>query len=136
VGLERGPLSLVNNLRSYLNENVAAPGLDRSVGIVCLRTKTTEFFFMTLRLRFQVREICFSSPERPDRLWAHKGAYPMGTAAPFSRLKCPGRETEISHPSSARARMRAVASLPNAASWAGVNSLSIWKNLPFPYIIF
>jgi hypothetical protein len=28
VGLERGPLSLVNNLRSYLEEIVAAPGLD------------------------------------------------------------------------------------------------------------
>jgi hypothetical protein len=28
VGLERGPLSLVNNLRSYLNEKVAAPGLE------------------------------------------------------------------------------------------------------------
>jgi hypothetical protein len=28
VGLERGPLSLVNNLRSYLEETVAAPGLE------------------------------------------------------------------------------------------------------------
>jgi hypothetical protein len=28
VGLERSPLSLVNNLRSYLEEIVAAPGLD------------------------------------------------------------------------------------------------------------
>jgi hypothetical protein len=28
VGLERGPLSLVNNLRSYLEEIVAAPGLE------------------------------------------------------------------------------------------------------------
>jgi hypothetical protein len=28
VGLERGPLSLVNNLRSYLEELVAAPGLE------------------------------------------------------------------------------------------------------------
>jgi hypothetical protein len=28
VGLERGPLSLVNNLSSYLNEKVAAPGLE------------------------------------------------------------------------------------------------------------
>jgi hypothetical protein len=28
VGLERGPLSLVNNLRSYLNGKVAAPGLE------------------------------------------------------------------------------------------------------------
>jgi hypothetical protein len=77
VGLERGPLSLVNNLRSYLEERVAAPGLenrsydrrdslrlprdtlyplklalasltggDRSIGIVRLRTKTTEFFFI------------------------------------------------------------------------------------------
>jgi hypothetical protein len=27
VGLERGPLRLVNNLRSYLEEIVAAPGL-------------------------------------------------------------------------------------------------------------
>jgi hypothetical protein len=33
VGLERGPLSLVNNLRSYLEEIVAAPGLEnRSYG--------------------------------------------------------------------------------------------------------
>jgi hypothetical protein len=33
VGLERGPLSLVNNLRSYLNGKVAAPGLEsRSYG--------------------------------------------------------------------------------------------------------
>jgi hypothetical protein len=76
VGLEQGPLSLVSNLRSYLNEKIAAPclhnqsygrrdslclprntlcplklalasltGGDRSVGIVRLRTKTTEFFF-------------------------------------------------------------------------------------------
>jgi hypothetical protein len=28
VGLERGPLSLVNNLRSYLEETVEAPGLE------------------------------------------------------------------------------------------------------------
>jgi hypothetical protein len=28
VGLERGPLRLVNNLRSYLEEIVAAPGLE------------------------------------------------------------------------------------------------------------
>jgi hypothetical protein len=28
VGLEWGPHSLVNNLRSYLNEIVAAPGLE------------------------------------------------------------------------------------------------------------
>jgi hypothetical protein len=28
VGLERGPLGLVNNLRSYLEEIVAAPGLE------------------------------------------------------------------------------------------------------------
>jgi hypothetical protein len=28
VGLERAPLSLVNNLRSYLEEIVAAPGLE------------------------------------------------------------------------------------------------------------
>jgi hypothetical protein len=28
VGMERGPLSLVNNLRSYLEEIVAAPGLE------------------------------------------------------------------------------------------------------------
>jgi hypothetical protein len=28
VGLERGPLSLVNNLSSYLEEIVAAPGLE------------------------------------------------------------------------------------------------------------
>jgi hypothetical protein len=28
VGLDRGPLSLVNNLRSYLEEIVAAPGLE------------------------------------------------------------------------------------------------------------
>jgi hypothetical protein len=28
VGLERGPLSLVNNLRSYLEEIVAVPGLE------------------------------------------------------------------------------------------------------------
>jgi hypothetical protein len=28
VGLERGPLSLVNDLRSYLEETVAAPGVD------------------------------------------------------------------------------------------------------------
>jgi hypothetical protein len=28
VGLERGPLSLENNLRSYLEEIVAAPGLE------------------------------------------------------------------------------------------------------------
>jgi hypothetical protein len=28
VGLEWGPLSLVNNLRSYLNRKVAAPGLE------------------------------------------------------------------------------------------------------------
>jgi hypothetical protein len=28
MGLERGPLSLVNNLRSYLEEIVAAPGLE------------------------------------------------------------------------------------------------------------
>jgi hypothetical protein len=28
VGLERGPLSLVNNLRSYLEEIIAAPGLE------------------------------------------------------------------------------------------------------------
>jgi hypothetical protein len=28
VGLERGPLSLVYNLRSYLEEIVAAPGLE------------------------------------------------------------------------------------------------------------
>jgi hypothetical protein len=28
VGLERGPLSLVNDLRSYLEEIVAAPGLE------------------------------------------------------------------------------------------------------------
>jgi hypothetical protein len=33
VGLELGPLSLVNNLRSYLEEKVAAPGLEnRSYG--------------------------------------------------------------------------------------------------------
>jgi hypothetical protein len=33
VGLERGPFSLVNNLRSYLEEIVAAPGLEtRSYG--------------------------------------------------------------------------------------------------------
>jgi hypothetical protein len=33
VGLERGPLSLVNNSRSYLEETVAAPGLqNRSYG--------------------------------------------------------------------------------------------------------
>jgi hypothetical protein len=33
VGLERGPVSLVNNLRSYLEEIVAAAGLeDRSYG--------------------------------------------------------------------------------------------------------
>jgi hypothetical protein len=28
VGMERGPLSLVNTLRSYLEEIVAAPGLE------------------------------------------------------------------------------------------------------------
>jgi hypothetical protein len=28
MGLERGPLSLVNNLRSYLEEILAAPGLE------------------------------------------------------------------------------------------------------------
>jgi hypothetical protein len=28
VGLEQGPLSLVNNLRSYLEETVAAPGIE------------------------------------------------------------------------------------------------------------
>jgi hypothetical protein len=28
VGLERGPLSLMNNLRSYLEEIVAAPGVE------------------------------------------------------------------------------------------------------------
>jgi hypothetical protein len=28
VGLERGPLSFVNNLRSYLEEIVAAPSLE------------------------------------------------------------------------------------------------------------
>jgi hypothetical protein len=75
VGLERGPLSLVNNLTSYLEETLAVPGLenrsydrrdslrwprntlsplklalasltggDRSIGIVRLRTKTTEFY--------------------------------------------------------------------------------------------
>jgi hypothetical protein len=33
VGVERGPLSLVNNLSSYLEEIVAAPGLEnRSYG--------------------------------------------------------------------------------------------------------
>jgi hypothetical protein len=33
VGLERGPLSLVNNLWSYLEEIVAAPGIEnRSYG--------------------------------------------------------------------------------------------------------
>jgi hypothetical protein len=33
VGLERGPLSLVNNSRSYLEQIVAAPGLEnRSYG--------------------------------------------------------------------------------------------------------
>jgi hypothetical protein len=75
VGLERGPLSLVRIIRSYLNGKVAAPGLEnrdyghgdplrwprdtlcqlklaltspagfgRSVGIVRLRTNTTELF--------------------------------------------------------------------------------------------
>jgi hypothetical protein len=43
VGLERGPLSLVNNLSSYLNEKVAAPGLEstkiRSEGFVALTTQ-------------------------------------------------------------------------------------------------
>jgi hypothetical protein len=43
VGLERGPLSLVNNFRSYLNEKVAAPGLEsrklRSEGFVALTTQ-------------------------------------------------------------------------------------------------
>jgi hypothetical protein len=43
MGLERGPLSLVNNLRSYLNEKVAAPGLEsrklRSEGFVALTTQ-------------------------------------------------------------------------------------------------
>jgi hypothetical protein len=43
VGLERGPLSLVNNLKSYLNEKVAAPGLEnqklRSEGFVALTTQ-------------------------------------------------------------------------------------------------
>jgi hypothetical protein len=43
VGLERGPLSLVNNLRGYLNGKVAAPGLAksklRSEGFVALTTQ-------------------------------------------------------------------------------------------------
>jgi hypothetical protein len=80
VGLERGPLSIVNNLRSYLNGKVAATDLenrsydrrasrwprntlyplklalasltggDRSIGIVRLRTKTTFFFFLSVGL--------------------------------------------------------------------------------------
>jgi hypothetical protein len=37
VGLERGPLSLVNNLRSYLNEKVAAPGLENRVTVGGIR---------------------------------------------------------------------------------------------------
>jgi hypothetical protein len=40
VGLERGPLSLVNNLRSHLEEIVSAPGLENrsylSEGLVAL----------------------------------------------------------------------------------------------------
>jgi hypothetical protein len=75
VGLERGPLSLVNTTEELLGKNSSGSGLEnreygrgdklrrprdtlypqklaltwptcggRSVGIVCLRTKTTEFF--------------------------------------------------------------------------------------------
>jgi hypothetical protein len=116
VSLERGPLSLVSTLRSYLEEIVAAPGLEnrehgsgnplfwprdtlypqklaltsptsggRLVGIVRLRTKTTEFtdcLLASTEVRCRIRK-----GKEPDRqkvsnfriknAWSHISTQPQ-----------------------------------------------------------
>jgi hypothetical protein len=36
----------------------------------------------------------FSSPPRPDRLWAHPASYPMGHGCYLPGLKLSGRDTD------------------------------------------
>jgi hypothetical protein len=62
VGLERGPLSLISTIEELLGRKSSGSGLEnrdssptsggRSVGIVCLRTKATEFLFIVCNVPF------------------------------------------------------------------------------------
>jgi hypothetical protein len=47
VGLERGPLGLVGIIEELLKKSIGSDG--RSVGIVRLRTKATEFVFFVMK---------------------------------------------------------------------------------------
>jgi hypothetical protein len=49
-------------------------------------------------VRFPAEKRFFSSPRRPDRLWAH----PIYTGGSFLGVKRPGREYDHSRPSSAQ----------------------------------
>jgi hypothetical protein len=62
----------------------------------------------------------YSTPQRPDRLWAHPSTSPMGTGGSFPGGKAAGREADHSPLSSAEVKNGgAVPPLPHTSSWHG-----------------
>jgi hypothetical protein len=70
--------------------------LDSAVGI----TTGYELDDQGVGIRVPVGSRVFSSPRRPDRLWAHPASYPMRTGSSSPGVKRPRREADHSPPTS------------------------------------
>jgi hypothetical protein len=57
-----------------------------------------------VEIRVLVESRMFSSPYRPDRLWAHLASYQIDTWGSFPGVKWPGREADHSPPTSAEVK--------------------------------